>query len=267
MSRATKIVVVVVVLGLLAFAGWYFLVRDDAPSAVSLEDAVSEVDGSGDASASASGTDDASATETETGATSVSTTADSASASEGLDGTWTVDTETGDFDYESATGSFVGFRVDEELSSIGSTTAVGRTGEIEGSLTVDGDSVTQVEMEANMASIETNESRRDDKARQALKTDQYPTATFTLTDPITLPDGAAAGDQVAVEGTGDLTVAGVTKPVTLEIEAQLVDNTMVIVATTDVKLSDFDVEAPSAPIVLSVSDEATIEMKLLMVKG
>ena len=55
MSRATKIVVVVVVLGLLAFAGWYFLVRDDAPSAVSLEDAVSEVDGSGDASASASG--------------------------------------------------------------------------------------------------------------------------------------------------------------------------------------------------------------------
>jgi hypothetical protein len=34
-----------------------------------------------------------------------------------------------------------------------------------------------------------------------------------------------------------------------------------------VALSDYDVEVPSAPIVLSASDDATIEWQLFLVKG
>ena len=52
----------------------------------------------------------------------------------GIEGAWTVDTETGEFDYETATGTFAGFRIQEELASIGSTTAVGRTGDVSGSI-------------------------------------------------------------------------------------------------------------------------------------
>jgi hypothetical protein len=36
-----------------------------------------------------------------------------------------VDTDSGTFDYENATGTFAGFRIQENLASIGSTTAVG----------------------------------------------------------------------------------------------------------------------------------------------
>ena len=46
---------------------------------------------------------------------------------EGVSGLWTVNTSIGEFSYEDSTGTFVGFRVDEELAGIGSTTAVGRT--------------------------------------------------------------------------------------------------------------------------------------------
>ena len=48
-------------------------------------------------------------------------------ATTGIAGTWTVDTSIGEFSFEDSTGTFVGFRVQEELCGIGSTTAVGRT--------------------------------------------------------------------------------------------------------------------------------------------
>ncbi|MCB0974540.1 MAG: YceI family protein [Actinobacteria bacterium] len=249
-GRSTTIVIVVVVLVLLAFAAWYFLIRDDAPDAVSLDAAIEDVQGDSD---NADGT-------------ALAGSGGSTSAAD-LTGEWTVDTESGDFDFDSATGSFVGFRIDEELSGIGSTTAVGRTGDVDGSLTVDGDQITTVDMEVNMDSLTTDESRRDGRARDALKTSEYPTATFALTDPITLPADAVDGDAVSIQANGDLTVAGVTQPVIFDVDAQLVNDTMVIVATTDVLLSDFDIAAPSAPIVLSVADEATVEMQLLMVRG
>ena len=104
-----------------------------------------------------------------------------------------MDTSVGEFSYEDSTGTFVGFRVDEELSGIGSTTAVGRTPEVTGTLVVEGTTVTAVTIEADMTAITTNESRRDDKVQDALDTGQFPTATFDLTEPIELGDAAASG--------------------------------------------------------------------------
>ncbi|MDE0237453.1 MAG: hypothetical protein OXN95_09545, partial [bacterium] len=48
-------------------------------------------------------------------------------ASEGVGGQWIVDMSIAEFNYDESAGTFVGFRVEEELASIGSTTAVGRT--------------------------------------------------------------------------------------------------------------------------------------------
>ena len=47
---------------------------------------------------------------------------------EGLDGTWTVDPSIGSF--SDFSGSFVGYRVDEELANVGAATAVGRTPDV-----------------------------------------------------------------------------------------------------------------------------------------
>ena len=186
-------------------------------------------------------------------------------AASGIAGTWTVDTSIGTFSFEDSTGTFVGFRVQEELTGIGSTTAVGRTPEVSGTMTIDGTTVTAVSVEANMDAITTNDSRRDDNARRALDTDEFPVATFELTQPIELGDAAASGEPVAVTAIGDLTIHGTTLPVEIPLEAQLVDGVVVVVGSVDVVFADYGVSVPDAPIVVSAEDHGVIELQLFFI--
>jgi polyisoprenoid-binding protein YceI len=221
----------VALIALAALSIWWFL-RDDAPKAVNLDAAVGAIDAGGSASA------------------------------DGVAGDWTVDTTVGEFNFDDSTGSFVGFRVAEQLSGIGSATAVGRTPSVSGTMTIDGTTLTAATIEADMTELTTNDSRRDGRARDALGTSQFPTATFVLTAPIDLGDAAKTGTKTAVIASGDLTVHGVTKSVQIPLEAQLTGNTIVVVGSLDVLFSDFGVTAPTAPIVLSVDDHGQMELQL-----
>ena len=180
-------------------------------------------------------------------------------------GTWTVDTAIGDFDYEQATGSFAGFRVDEELT-IGEVTAVGRTGEVSGFIRLGAGVLEAAEITVDMSTITTDRSLRDNRTRQALGTDQFPNAVFVLTEPVALPDGAADGAAFSLEAAGDLTVKGVTNPAVFALDAQLVDDVIVVVGSTEVIFDDYGVQAPSAPIVVSVEDHGIIEFQLLFTR-
>lgn len=246
MSRQGKIAVAAIAVVVVVAAGaglWWFL-RDDAPAEVSLE----------------------TATESVTSTTSGGATPTTAGAS-GVDGRWSIDTESGTFDYESATGSFVGFRIDEELVGIGGIQAVGRTGEVTGELVIDGSEVTVATFAADMASITTNDRRRDNKVAEALEVGSFPEASFTLGAPIPLGAGAATGEARQATATGEFTLHGVTRSVTVPIDAQLVDGTVVVVGSFEVALADYDLEVPSAPIVISASDTATIEFQLLFTRA
>lgn len=243
-TRAKVLIAGVVVVAIVIGGGLWWFLRDDAPEEVSLDAAVDQV------------TD-----------TTASGPTDTTSAASGIDGTWAVDTETGEFDFETASGTFAGFRVQEELSSVGSATAVGRTGDVSGSFTIEGTTVTEADFEVDLSTITTNESRRDSRVQDALETDQFPTATFTLTEPLDLGDGAADGEAVSVTATGDLTIHGVTESVEFPLEAQLVDGTVVLVGSIDQTLTGYDIEAPSSPVVLSISDEFTVELQFLLVRA
>jgi polyisoprenoid-binding protein YceI len=231
---------------------WWFL-KDDAPEEVSLESAVESVETTVPDS---SAPDDTESTDT------TGTVADG-----GVSGSWTVDTETGEFDFESATGTFAGFRIQEELSAIGSTTAVGRTGDVTGSITIEDTTLTEASFDVDLTTITTNESRRDDRVQSALATDEFPTGTFTLTEPVELGADAGAGDPVEVTAVGELTLHGVTVPVEIPLEAQLVDDTIVVVGSVDIVFSDFGVEVPSSPVVVSVEDHGIVEMQLLLARA
>lgn len=237
MTRVRTIIIAAVLAVVLAVgAGAYWYLKDDAPDAVALNTAVKSVQDS-----------------------------DSALV-DGIEGTWAVDTQTGNYDFDSATGTFAGFRIKEELASIGSTTAVGRTGAVSGTVVIDGTTVTAAQFEVDLRTVTTNESRRDDRVQSALATSRFPTATFKLTQPIALGDGADEGDKVSVTAVGDLTIKGVTKPVSMKLDAQLVEDTIVIVGSTNVAFSDYGVQVPSAQIVLSVEDHGVVEMQLLLKK-
>ncbi len=208
-------------------------------------------DGAGDAASGDSGTDDD------------TTSDDAATAAVELDGTWAVDAETGEFTLEDATGSFAGFRVDEELARIGAFTAVGRTGDVSGMLVIAEESVTSVEIEVKLTTLRTDDSRRDGAIQRALRTSQHPTAAFSLTEELSIEGAAEAGTAVTLSAAGNLTVNGITQPVVIDIEAQLVGSVIAVVGSVEITFADFDVTIPQVPIVLSAEDHGVMEFQLL----
>jgi polyisoprenoid-binding protein YceI len=234
---------VVAVVAIAGFAGWWFLIRDDAPPEASLEAAGETLDEAG------GGTD---------------TTA--AATGGGIDGTWAVDTSVGSFDDFS--GTWAGYRFEEELASIGTNTAVGRTPEVSGSMTVGGDQVTAVDVEVDLTTLESDSGSRDGALRtRGLETEQFPTATFSLTSPIALPAGVTDGQRVSTQAAGDLTIHGVTKPVTLTVEAEVSGGRAAVVGQAPVALTDFGIEPPTGFSVLSINDQGTFEFQIFFTRG
>lgn len=243
MTKSRKVVVAIIgIVILLVVGGVAFYLRDDAPAPVSLDGVTG---GTGSADSGSNATDEDAS----------------------IDGAWVVDTETGEFDWDTATGTFAGFRVQEELSNIGSTTAVGRTGEVSGGLTIEGTSVTKAEFSVDMGSLQTNNNMRDSRVRQALDVSKFPEATLSLREPIELPADAATGGKVKVTAKASLTLHGVTKDVDIAVEAQYADGRIVIIGSTEIVFSDFEVEVPSSPVVLSVQDHGIMEFQALMQRG
>ena len=109
--------------------------------------------------------------------------------------------------------STFGYRVDEVLFGV-DTAAVGRSNQIAGGLLIEGTTVIEAEFIVDVASIESDDGRRDSQFRgRIMSTDEFPEATFVLTVPIELGVDVAEGAQVETSATGDLTLRGVTNNV------------------------------------------------------
>jgi polyisoprenoid-binding protein YceI len=234
---------------------WYFFIRDDAPPAVSLSGALDELD---ERSATPTGTATTGATSTPTAEPTSEASPTDVTASEGvgLDGAWSIDP---------SLESFVGYRVQEELASIGATTAVGRTPAVEAALTIEDGVLTAASVDADLTQLESDQSRRDNALRnQGLETAQFPTATFVLTEPLTLPEGLEAGEAVQLTLVGELTLHGVTQPVEVPVEAQLADGVIAAIGSLEIQFADYNMDTPRAASVLSVEDHGVMEMQLFL---
>ncbi|MGO1316509.1 MAG: YceI family protein [Cellulomonadaceae bacterium] len=168
-----------------------------------------------------------------------------------LAGEWTV-----------ADGSQAGYRVAEVLNGQ-DVTVVGRTDDVSGTVTVEDISLTAAEITVSMTTITTDSTNRDGKFLEILSTSEYPTATFTLTEPVDI-SGIADG-VVSVEASGDLTIAGVTQSVTVALEAQQTADGVEVSGSIPVTFSDFGVEAPDLGFV-KVEDAGTVEMLLTLTR-
>lgn len=230
----------------LAAAVWFFFIRSDAPPPASLEEAVAAV------------TETTAAPSNEDTATTPAPEPTSPPAvAEGLDGTWVVDPGV----------SFAGYRIGEELASIGTTTAVGRSSGIDATLTFSGSSVTELAVTVDMTMLESDRSRRDSAmSTRGLETETFPTASFVLSEPIDLGSVPEEGGTIVATAVGDLTLHGVTNSISMPLEASLVDGTVVVVGSADVTLIDYDIEAPTGFSVVSINEVGTIEVLLAFVR-
>jgi polyisoprenoid-binding protein YceI len=150
------------------------------------------------------------------------------------------------------------------VAGIGANTAVGRTRDVAGELGIEGTSITSLTVEVDMSTLKSDDDRRDDQLRvRGLETDRYPTAQFVLTEAIPFDDEPQEGETVTAEAVGELTIHGVTREVTVPVEARWTGDAIEVVAAFDVALSDHEIEAPTGFLVLSVDDQGTVELHLL----
>ena len=172
-------------------------------------------------------------------------------------GTWTV-----------ASGSVAGYRVREQLASVSAPSdAVGRTSSISGSVTITQsggrDTVAAVSLTVSVNTLTSDRSMRDQRLhRMGLESDRHPTATFLLTTPIALPAGATSGQVVNVSATGPLSIHGVTRTVTIPIQARLNGSQIELAGSITFPFSEFGMTPPSIGGFVTVQDNATVEFDL-----
>lgn len=165
--------------------------------------------------------------------------------------------------WSAAAGSEAGYRVREKLANLpAQSDAVGRTADVTGTVVIDEASVSAASFEVQLATLASDEERRDDRVRDTLQTDQFPTATFELTEPIDLADPGAA--TATVDAVGDLTIHGVTKSVTIPIEAARNGDQLELVGAVTFPMADFGITPPSIGGFVTVEDDATLEFKILL---
>ena len=253
MSRSRLLLaigVVVIAVGIGGFIVYDQVLRGDSAAALTLPTA---------SSTPAASTAPAASTGTGTGAsTAPATTSDGSVA-----GTWNVAAE-----------SVAGYRVREQLANLpAESDAVGRTDQVTGSITLESSgsttTLTAGALTVDTTSITSDKSQRDNRMRdEGLQTDQFPTATFTLTKPVEIPAEALAGTASEVTLTGDLTLHGVTKSVQIPAKAQLVNGTVSVAGSLSFPLSDFGMTAPNiGGFIVSIADHGTLEFAVNFSKG
>ena len=234
MRRPLKIVLGAVALLVVLAAGayWFFVVNDDNPPEAALPDRAPDTDAPVDGS---------------------------------VDGTWEV--------LESADETFAGFRIVEHIPGFDNT-AVVRTPAVDGSLTVDGTEIDDVDITVDLTELESQDSqppglpgienRVDQMRGDGLETDTFPTATFVLTEPISLPSEPLIDEAVTATATGDLTIHGVTQSVEIPIEARWNGEVIDVAGSLEVALEDYGMDPPVRSFV-TVSDAGTMEFQLTFV--
>jgi len=192
--------------------------------------------------------------------TSAPTATTSAGAGTGAtpDGTWQV---AGDG------SSFVGYRVRERLANLPAPSeAVGRSTQVTGTMQVAGDQVRAVRVEADLRGLQSDESRRDNAIRgRGLESAQFPTAVFELAEPIRLDRAPKSGQEVNGQGKGRLTVHGVTREVTADLQGRWDGSSIQVAGRMPVRMTDFQIQPPTFGPVLSIEDGLTVEFRLTFV--
>lgn len=163
-----------------------------------------------------------------------SSTTSAGSTGGGIDGTW-----------KTTDASVVQYRVKEVLFGQDAE-ATGTAHGISGTAEITGSTVASVDVEVDMTTFESDESRRDGQFEgRIMNTSEFPTATFTRTDPIDLGSVPVDGEEITVDITGELTMHGVTNEVTFELTAKLSGSTFAANATIPITFSDYDIDDPS----------------------
>lgn len=183
-------------------------------------------------------------------------TAGAAAASGSVGGTWTV-----------GSGSTVGYRVNENLLGQNAT-AVGRTTSVSGHMVINGTTLTAATFSVPMATVHSDKSQRDAQFDgRIMDVAKYPTATFTLTSPISLAPLPANDVTKDYTAHGNLTLHGTTRPVTFTLTTERKGAQIDAVGHILVTFANWNIANPSFAGFVTTQDYGQLEFLLVFSKS
>lgn len=175
-----------------------------------------------------------------------------------VNGSWTVQP-----------GSLVGYRVQQQL--LWEMVDVnGRTDAVTGGAEIRESRLVSADFTVDVGTFDSGRPGRDERFRgtDVMDSASFPTATVRMNTPVDLAaipeDGAAARLEVPVH----LTLKGVTRRETAQIEVQRTAERVDVAGTIPIRFFDFNVDPPKPPAsLLAVQPVATIEFLVHLAKG
>jgi len=163
-------------------------------------------------------------------------------------------------------GSSASYRVTEQLAGIDfPNEAVGTTTGVSGTIQIlpDGSIAPNSKLVVDLKGLTSDQGMRDGYIRnRTLETDKFPDAVFIPTSITGVPKMVPSAGQVGVALTGNLTIHGVTKPVTFKGIATLDPRSSTVAgrALTSFTFADFGLTKPTLARLMSVDDKITLEL-------
>lgn len=116
--------------------------------------------------------------------------------------------------------------------------------------------------EIEVKSLRTGIGRRDRDMMRYLEAEKYPKITFLLKE---VHESARQGEAFRVVLQGDLTLHGVTRPLSIPVEASPSEGTLRVEGKVDLRMSDFGIKKPRFPFLplITVKDEVTVSFRIV----
>jgi polyisoprenoid-binding protein YceI len=152
-------------------------------------------------------------------------------------------------DWKLVSESQVGYRIKERIA-LKTFETVGRSSEVTGSLKILDSQITQTTFEVDMKTFQSDSGGRDAQFNgRIMDTEKYPTANFVLTEPITLVEKPINGLTIKNTATGNLTIRGTTKEVTLSLSSTLQNSVITVIGQIQIQFDEWKIPNPSVPLV------------------
>ena len=106
--------------------------------------------------------------------------------------------------------------------------------------------------------LSSGDSGLDHNMYKTLKSSKFPTIRFQMNSYKVLP-GTKPGVAFLARATGDLTIAGVTRPVTLDLDGKSAKGGLYLTGAKALRMSDFGIKPPTFFLgTLKVADDVTV---------
>ena len=150
--------------------------------------------------------------------------------------------------------SKVEYRIDEKLRG-NANLVIGTSTQIAGDISVSSAGITFGTITINARTFVTDSEKRDGALNRYILKTEDPANEFIVFKPTSVAVVTAGTD---MNVSGDLTISGITKPVTFAVTGKQEGETVTGVAKATLKRSDFNIVIPTLDFIADVPDEFTV---------